>query len=143
MWPSSMVLSEADMFNQFLVGHHHGVQCSGTFALFLVKCIALFVGCCGARLQAETTMSLTTNQAASRKNQMHCNSGFGVSLVRTWPAVLTTGDFEARDRANSHSKPDRSPTITTLNVDDVMSFGAQGTSFIPNQRSALPGRLAH
>ena len=128
------------MFNQFLVGHHHGVQCSGTFVLFLVRGIALFVGCCGATLQAET-MSLTTNQAASRKNQMHRNSGFGASLVRTWPAVSTTGDFEARDRANSNSKPDRSPNITTLNVDDVMSFRAQVMSFIPNQKSALPWRL--
>eukprot|EP00450_Noctiluca_scintillans_P039371 CAMPEP_0194478644 /NCGR_PEP_ID=MMETSP0253-20130528/2020_1 /TAXON_ID=2966 /ORGANISM="Noctiluca scintillans" /LENGTH=79 /DNA_ID=CAMNT_0039317759 /DNA_START=591 /DNA_END=830 /DNA_ORIENTATION=- len=25
------VESEADMFNQLLVGHHHGVQCSGAF----------------------------------------------------------------------------------------------------------------
>ena len=29
-----MVRSEADMFGQFLVGHHHGVHCGGTFHAF-------------------------------------------------------------------------------------------------------------
>ena len=37
--------SEADMFDQLLVGHHHGVQCSGTFRAFPCRRYRLIQRC--------------------------------------------------------------------------------------------------
>ena len=71
--------TEADMFDQRLVGYHHGVQCSGTFALLLVGGIALFVGGCGSKLQAES-MSIPTwrysRQIRQRAGKSRCIATF-------------------------------------------------------------------